>query len=93
MEECKKENQRSGKNDKICFQITNFIVVLSLSQIVFFNISLKEKNMKEDLKPQLSVPVRYGKKSKEAPKKLPENLTAVHLPLLKSPLRITDEET
>ena len=35
--------------------------------------------MKEDLKPQLSVPVRYGKKSKEAPKKLPENLTAVHL--------------
>ena len=25
-----KENQRSGKNDKICFQITNFIVALSL---------------------------------------------------------------
>ena len=37
--------------------------------------------MKEDLKPQLSVSVRYGKKSKEAPKKLPENLTAVHLQL------------
>ena len=37
--------------------------------------------MKEDLKPQLSVPVRYGKKSKEAPKKLPKNLTAVHLHL------------
>ena len=37
--------------------------------------------MKEDLKLQLSVPVRYGKKSKEAPKKLPENLTAVHLQL------------
>ena len=37
--------------------------------------------MKKHLKPQLSVPVRYGKKSKEAPKKLPENLTAVHLPL------------
>ena len=51
------------------------------SQIVFFNISLKDKNMKKHLKPQLSVPVRYGKKSKEAPKKLPENLTAVHLPL------------
>lgn len=37
--------------------------------------------MKEDLKPQLRMPVRYGKKSKEAPKKLPENLTAVHLHL------------
>ena len=37
--------------------------------------------MKEDLKPQLSVPVRYGKKSKEAPQKFPENLTAVHLQL------------
>ena len=37
--------------------------------------------MKEDLKPQLSVSVRYGKKSREAPPKMPENLTAVHLQL------------
>ena len=33
--------------------------------------------MKEDLKPQLSAPVRQGKKSKEATKTVSENLTAL----------------
>ena len=33
--------------------------------------------MKEDLKPQLSAPVRHGKESKEATKKGSENLTAL----------------
>ena len=33
--------------------------------------------MKEDLKLQLSAPVRHGKESKEATKKVSENLTAL----------------
>ena len=33
--------------------------------------------MKEDLKPQLSAPVRHGKESKENTKTVSENLTAL----------------
>ena len=69
----------------------------SFFQIVFFKISLKEKNMKEDMKPQISAPVRHRKKSKDSTKSVSENLTALLQGKLntsnKSPLHVTDGET
>ena len=53
--------------------------------------------MKEDMKPQLSAPVRHGKESKEATKTVSENLTALLEGKLNtsttSPLHTTDGET
>ena len=53
--------------------------------------------MKEDMKPQLSAPVRYRKKPKDSSKSVSENLTALLQGKLnastKSPLHVTDGET